>query len=95
MRAYTLGEWRVLIAGAGLSWIVGDDVTHYSTNVKRRSRKVGPDDVTTGATYDLLAGADAHARKIFEIEYEGSRAVRFQMPVALILAVKPAAPEEP
>ena len=53
------------------------------------------DELTTEAAYDLLASADAHARDVFEIDYEGPKAVRFQMPVALILAVKPSVSRTP
>ncbi len=88
VRAYTLGEWQTFIAGSGLSWIVGDSRTHYPIDVKSWLERMNLDVLTTEAAYDLLATADARAKDVFEIEYEGTRAVRFQMPVALILAVK-------
>ena len=89
VRAYTLGEWQSFVAGAGLEWIAGDNKTRYPIDVKSWLERMKLDELTTKAAYDLLASADAHARDVFELEYEGARAVRFQMPVALILAVKP------
>ena len=89
VRAYTVGEWQSFVAGAGLNWIVGDDRTRYPIDVESWLVRMNLDELTTEAAYDLLASADAHARDVFEIDYEGPKAVRFQMPVALILAVKP------
>ena len=89
VRAYTVDEWQSFVAGSGLTWIVGDSKTRYPIDVKSWLERMNLDNLTTEAAYDLLASADAHAKEIFEIDYEGLRAVRFQMPVALILAVKP------
>ena len=94
VRAYTVGEWQSLIAGSGLSWMVGDSKTRYPIDVKSWLGRMNLDDLVTEAAYDLLASADAHARDVFELEYEGPKAVRFQMPVALILAVKLTSAEE-
>lgn len=88
VRAYTVGEWQTFVVGSGLTWIVGDSRTRYPIEVKSWLGRMNLDELMTEAAYDLLASADTHARDVFEIEYEGSRAVRFQMPVALILAVK-------
>ncbi len=88
VRAYTLSEWQTLIAGAGLSWIVGDGETRYPLEIGRWLETVSADQPTAEAVYELLNEADAHARNVFEIEYDGPRAMRFQLPVALILAVK-------
>ena len=94
VRAYTLGEWQSFIAGSGLAWVVGDSKTRYPIDVKSWLERMKLDELTTEAAYDLLASADAYAREIFEIEYEGAWAVRFQLPVALILAVKPVLSED-
>ncbi len=94
VRAYTLGEWQGFVAEAGLSWIVGDGETRYPIEIQSWLGNVNPDELTTEAVYELLNSADAHAREVFKIEYEGSRAVRFQLPVALMLAVKPVLMEE-
>ncbi len=88
VRAYTVGEWQTFVVGSGLTWIVGDSRTRYPIEVKSWLGRMNLDELMTEAAYDLLASADTHARDVFEIEYEGSRAVRLQMPVALILAVK-------
>ena len=89
VRAYTVGEWQTFIAGSGLSWIVGDSRTRYPIDIKSWLGRMNLDEQMIGAAYDLLASADAHAKDVFEIEYGGPKAVRFQLPVALILAVKP------
>ena len=89
VRAYTLAEWRAFVAGAGLTWVVGDRDTRYSIDVTSWLERMNPDAEATRAVYTLFDEADAHARDVFRIEYGGGRAVRFQMPVALILAVKP------
>lgn len=88
VRAYTVGEWRALVAGAGLEWIVGDSDTRYDVDVESWLERMNPDAEATRAVYTLFDEADAHARDVFKIEYSGGRAVRFQLPVALILAVK-------
>lgn len=89
VRAYTMREWRALVAAAGLEWIVGDSETRYTTDVESWLERTNPDAAATEAVYSLFSSADAHVRNVFEIEDTGAQAVRFQMPMALILAVKP------
>lgn len=89
VRAYKVGEWRDFVAAAGLTWIVGDSDTRYSIDVASWLERMNPDAEATRTVYTLFEAADAHARDVFGIEYGSGRAVRFQLPVALILAVKP------
>lgn len=89
VRAYTLSEWQALILASGLSWVVGDSETRYSLEVENWLERMNLDSSTTTAAYDLFSNADAHARDVFAIEYEEDKATRFEMPMALILAVKP------
>ena len=89
VRAYTVQEWRAFISEAGLEWIVGDSETHYSIDVESWLGRMKPSAAATRAVYRSFEEADAHARDVFSIEYDGARAVRFQMPMALILAVRP------
>jgi len=89
VRAYSMGEWRAFIAGAGLEWIVGDSETRYPIDVASWLGRMNLDTLATKAVYNLLGSADAHARGVFSLEYEGAQVVRFTMPMALILAVKP------
>ncbi len=88
VRAYTMDEWRAFVAGAGLTWIVGDSDTRYDIDVASWLERMNPDAETTSAVYTLFDAADVSTRDVFSIEYSGGRAVRFQLPVALILAVK-------
>ena len=89
VRAYTVREWRAFILGAGLEWIVGDSETRYVIDVESWLGRMKPSATATRAVYRLFEAADAHARDVFNIEYDGARAVRFQMPMALILTLKP------
>lgn len=89
VRAYRMDEWRALVAGAGLSWIVGDSDTAYTLEVGAWLERTNPAPATREAVYTLLSRADAHAREVFGIVYEGAQAVRLTMPMALILATKP------
>lgn len=89
VRAYTLYEWRAFILAAGLEWVVGDSETRYTLEVESWLGRMNLDASTTEAAYSLFASAEAHTQEVFAIEYEGVQAVRFEMPMALILAVKP------
>jgi len=88
VRAYSMGEWRSFIAGAGLEWIVGDSETRYPIDVADWLGRMNLDAPEAETAYTLLGSADAHAREVFKIEYEGAQAVRFEMPMALILSLK-------
>lgn len=89
VRAYTLGEWQAFIQGAGLEWIVGDARTVYPLSVADWVGRMNPTPADAERVYTLLREADAHARRTFNIVYDRGRAVRFDMPMALTLALKP------
>ena len=88
VRAYSLAEWQDFMIGAGLIWVVGDARTVYALNVAAWVGRMGLSPAEAEAVYTLFRGADAHARQVFDILYDGGKAVGFGMPVALILALK-------
>jgi ubiquinone/menaquinone biosynthesis C-methylase UbiE len=88
VRSYTMAEWQAVIPGAGLHWIVGDSETRYTLTVESWLGRMNLGREAVEAAYGLFASADDHARKVFAIEYGAGRALRFEMPMALILAVK-------
>lgn len=89
VRAYAMSEWQSMILDAGLTWIVGDSETRYSLEVESWLERMSLSHEATEAAYALFASADDHARNVFTIEYKSERARRFEMPMALILALKP------
>ncbi len=91
VRAYTLREWRTFISEAGLEWVVGDCDTRYDIDIDSWVARVNPEPAAREAVARLFESADEHSREVFQIHYDGVRAVRFEMPMALILAVKPGA----
>lgn len=88
VRAHTLTEWRALVADAGLEWIVGDTETRYELEVAPWVERTALTPEQAEAVYAQFRRADAHARTVFKITFEGDRAVRFAMPMALLLALK-------
>ncbi len=89
VRAYTLEGWRSLTSKAGMVWIVGDDETRYDTEVASWLGRMSPNPEQIEAVYAQLERADAYAKALFKLTFEGGEVVRFKMPMALILAVKP------
>lgn len=92
VRAYTLAEWRAFIREAGLMWVVGDAETVYELKAERWIGRVSSSPAQTEAVRQLFREADETARQVFNIRYEGIDAVAFDMPMAVILAVKPKRP---
>lgn len=88
-RAYTMTEWQAFIAQAGLNWIVGDSQTCYSLDVASWIERMKPSSQQAEAVRELFRTAPDSARHTFDICYEQGEAVRFAMPMALLLAVKP------
>ena len=82
-------EWHDFIAGAGLEWVVGDARTVYALDVADWVGRMGLSPAGVAAVYDLFRRADAPSRTTFNIVYDGDTAVRFEMPMALVLAFKP------
>lgn len=89
VRAYSLTEWQDFIAEAGLTWVVGDARTGYPLEVGDWLGRMNLSPAGVAAVYDLFRRADALSRRTFNIVYDGDTAVRFEMPMALILALKP------
>ena len=90
VRAYSLSEWQGFIAGAGLTWVVGDARTVYALEVAEWVGRMALSPAETETVYQLFRGADVHARQTFDIVYDGNVAVRFGIPMALVLALKSA-----
>jgi SAM-dependent methyltransferase len=87
-RAYTMAEWQVFIARAGLSWIVGDSQTCYSIDVASWIERMKPSTQQAEAVRELFRTAPDSARRTFDIRYEQGEAVRFTMPMMVMLATK-------
>ena len=88
-RAYFMSEWRTFIKDAGLKWIVGDAETVYTLNVESWITRMNPSPEQAEQVRQLFREADNAARATFNIVYEQGEAVTFDMPMALILAIKP------
>lgn len=88
-RAYTMHEWRGYIKDAGLDWIVGDADTSYRLEVEAWIKRMNPSEAQAENVRYLFREASSLARKAFNIVYDGEDASSFDMPMALILAVKP------
>ena len=88
-RAYLMEAWRVFIEEAGLEWVVGDAHTVYTLDVESWMTRMKPTLEAAEAVRKLFREADEGARALFNIVYQNDAAVTFDMPMALILAVKP------
>jgi SAM-dependent methyltransferase len=89
VRAYTLAEWRAFIVEAGLEWVVGDAETLYRLEVASWIERMNPSPEQAEAIRTLFRNADETGRRTFNIRYGGGNAFSFDMPMALILAVRP------
>lgn len=90
VRAYTLPEWRAMLAAAGLRWVVGDGETRYRMEVHDWIDRMALPPAGAAEVRRLFRVAGPLERELFDIEYESGEAVRFALPMALILAVLPA-----
>ena len=88
LRAYYMSEWQGFIKEAGLSWVLGDAETHYPSDVESWILRQNPSDEQAENVRELFRNAPNIARETFDIKYKDGNAVSFQMPMALILAVK-------
>ena len=88
-RAYFMREWRVFVEEAGLEWVVGDAHTVYTLDVESWIARMKPTPEAAETVRRLFREADEEARARFNIVYKNHNAVTFDMPMALILAVKP------
>ncbi len=88
-RAYFMSEWRNFMKASGLTWIVGDAETVYTLEVESWITRMNPSREQATTVRQLFRDADAKARDTFNIVYKRGEAVSFDMPMALILAVKP------
>lgn len=89
VRAYTVEEWRAMLAAAGLRWIEGDADVRYHQQVDTwiGLMHLGPG--REGRLRRLFRRAGARERRLFDITYADGEAVRFALPMAVVLAVRP------
>ncbi len=88
VRAYSLAEWHRMLAAANLEWVVGDIETEYLLDVRSWVARMSLSSADEAAVARLFLAANTHERQRFAIEYEGEEAMRFRLPMALILALK-------
>lgn len=88
VRAYTVQEWRDLIAASPLAWVVGDAHTTLNIDVSSWLARMRLSDERARAVRNLLEEAPPLARSLLNFTGEGE-VLSFEMPLALILAVKP------
>jgi SAM-dependent methyltransferase len=89
VRAYTLPAWRSMVAEAGLRWIVGDGFGYESIEVGAWIDRLQPIAEVAAEVRRLLRVAPPEARTAFGIRHDtAGEAVRFDMPVCTVLAVK-------
>ncbi len=96
VRAYGLPEWRAALAEAGLRWVVGDGETRYPLEVASWIARMQLAPAGAENVRRRFREAPELARALFTIRYdEGGEAERFELPMALVLAVRPAEGERP
>jgi SAM-dependent methyltransferase len=90
VRAYTLDEWRAMLATAGLRWVVGDTDTRYRMEVDAWIGRMDLPETEQAEVRRLFREAGPLERRLFTIEYEAGEAVRFALPMAVVLTTRPA-----
>ncbi len=90
VRAYTLDEWRAMLAAAGLLWVVGDTDTRYQMEVDAWIGRMSLTETEQAVVHRLFREAGPLERRLFTIEYEAGEAARFALPMAVVLATRPA-----
>lgn len=89
VRAYSLAEWRELLAGAGLAWVVGDGLTRTRMRVSDWIGRMALPPAGEAEVRRLFRQAGPLERRLFDIETEDGEAVAFALPMALVLSVLP------
>lgn len=91
VRAYGMDAWRGMLADAGLRWVVGDSATRYRMDTAAWIGRMALPPEGEAEVRRLFREAGPLERELFEIEFdENGEAVRFALPMALVLAVLPA-----
>ena len=88
-RAYFLDEWKGFIRKAGLEWIAGDTETVYRLEVEPWITRMKPTPEQAEKVRHLFRDAGMTVQDTFNIIYTDGDAVTFDMPMALIFAIKP------
>lgn len=94
VRAYSLTEWRTMLRAAGLEVIVADIETEYELDVRSWVARTCEGEQAASAVARLFREAGSHERARFSIVYEAGEAVRFNLPMAIVLACKPRIPDD-
>lgn len=94
VRAYSLTEWRAMLRAAGLDVIVADIETEYELDVRSWVARTCEGERAASAVARLFREAGSHERARFSIVYEAGEAVRFKLPMAIVLACKPLVPND-
>jgi len=94
VRAHTLDAWRAMLADAGFRWVTGDGHTRYRMEVEAWIGRMDLEAPERAEVRRLFRAAGALERRLFDIEYDGGEAVRFALPMAVVLAVLPAEGEK-
>jgi ubiquinone/menaquinone biosynthesis C-methylase UbiE len=89
LRAYFVHEWQGFIEDAGLTWIVGDTTTVYRLEVESWIQRMKPSVAQAENVRYLFREANSLTQKAFNIVYANEQAVTFDMPMLVLLAVKP------
>gem|GEM_PF-4212967 len=89
VRAYLVSEWEAMIANAGLDWVVGDDRTRYHIDVAQWLERMQLPESGIAAVHEQFRQANEYARACFNLRFQEDRVVSFEMPMILILAVRP------
>ncbi len=91
VRAYRMDEWTAMLAEAGLRRVVGDTQTRYRMDASTWIERMALSPAGEAEVRRLFREAGPSERELFEIEFdENGEAVRFALPMALVLAVLPA-----
>lgn len=88
-RAYLMREWHSFIDSSGLQWVVGDQYTRLPIEVSSWLARSNLDHEGRADVYEHFMLASPKERSLLNIRYENRMAVSFDLPLAMILAIKP------
>ncbi len=93
-RSYYLSEWQDFLKDAGFEWIVGDSKTVYHLDIEKWINRMEPSREQANTVRQLFLSASEFAKETFNIQIKDNKAISFDMPMAIILAIKPARNED-
>lgn len=89
VRSYYLSEWQDFLEDAGFNWIVGDSKTSYQLDIEKWINRMEPSKEQANNVRQLFLNASDLEKEIFNIQINNNIAISFNIPMAIILAVKP------